>query len=139
MASKAQRGNNEGSIYQEGARSPNGPTGHSYLGIRPGEAAALSWADVDFENRIIHVRRGRKRLRGRIEIGTTKTPGSVRSLDAPAQVLDALRRRQREQRAERLRAGERWRSGKTPWFRAPGGGDNPGKLRICVRARNIWP
>ena len=27
MASKAQRGNNEGSIYQEGARSPNGPTG----------------------------------------------------------------------------------------------------------------
>ena len=24
-------------------------------------------------------------------------------------------------------AGEPWRSGKTPWFRAPGGGDNPGK------------
>ena len=61
-----------------------------YLGLRPGEAAALSWDDIDFDHHIVHVRKGRKRNRGTITIGTTKTTGSVRSLNAPATVIDAL-------------------------------------------------
>ena len=28
-----------------------------YLGLRPGEAAALSWADIDADHHIVHVRR----------------------------------------------------------------------------------
>ena len=46
-----------------------------YLGLRPGEAAGLAWDDVDFDGDVIHVRRARKRIDGRIAIGSTKTPG----------------------------------------------------------------
>ena len=79
-----------------------------YLGIRPGEAAALSWTDIDFEAHVVHVRKGRKRIGGRITVGTTKTPGSVRSLDAPTVVMDTLRERRRAQKLERIAAGDRW-------------------------------
>lgn len=64
-----------------------------YLGLRPGEAAALFWGDIDFDNHIVHVRRACKRNRGTITIGTTKTTGSVRSLNAPTAVLETLERR----------------------------------------------
>jgi integrase len=79
-----------------------------YLGIRPGEAAALSWYDIDFEESVVHVRRSRKRIKGRMIIGKTKTTFSIRSLDAPPQVMAAFRKRQREQKVQRLAAGERW-------------------------------
>lgn len=79
-----------------------------YLGLRPGEAAALSWIDIDFDDHVVHVRKGRQRIGGRITIGATKTPASVRSLDAPMVAMAALRRRQREQESERLAAGCRW-------------------------------
>jgi integrase len=79
-----------------------------YLGLRPGEAAALSWEDIDFDGGVVHVRKGRKRVGGRITIGTTKTPGSVRSLDAPTVIMDALRTTRHDQRLERIAAGDRW-------------------------------
>lgn len=79
-----------------------------YLGIRPGEAAALSWTDIDFEGHVVHVRKGRKRIGGRITVGTTKTPGSVRSLDAPTVVMNTFRERRRDQKLERIAAGDRW-------------------------------
>ena len=71
-----------------------------YLGLRPGEAAALSWADIDFDANVVHVRKGRKRLGGRITVGTTKTPGSVRSLNAPTVVMDALPKPRHDQKLE---------------------------------------
>jgi integrase len=79
-----------------------------YLGLRPGEVAALSWDDIDFDHHIIHVRRARKRNRGTITIGTTKTTGSVRSLNAPGAVIDALQRRRHDQQAEQAGAADRW-------------------------------
>ncbi|WP_423980643.1 tyrosine-type recombinase/integrase [Ilumatobacter sp.] len=80
-----------------------------FLGIRPGEAAGLSWDDVDFANQIIHIRRTLKRgAAGELYIGVPKTMQSVRSLDAPDEVFDALRIRKRIQNVERLAAGEVW-------------------------------
>jgi len=66
--------------------------------------------DIDFEAGVVHVRKGRKRISGRITIVTTKTPGSVRSLDSPTVIMDALRTTRRDQRLERIAAGDRWRS-----------------------------
>ena len=101
-----------------------------YLGVRPGEAAALSWYDVDFGEGVVHVRRGRKRIKGRVQVGTTKNPGSVRSLEAPPQVMAALRRRQQSQRAERLAAGERWHNDEHLVFsNAVGSMTDPPKVR----------
>ena len=80
-----------------------------FLGVRPGEAAGLSWDDVDFANQLIHIRRALKRgASGELYIGVPKTMQSVRSLDAPDEVFDALRVRKRVQNVERLAAGEVW-------------------------------
>ena len=101
-----------------------------YLGLRPGEAAALAWSDLDFTNRIVHVRRGRKRNKGTISIGSTKTPGSVRSLDAPAHVIDLLAERRIAQKRERLAAVGQWRNDEDLIFTNPvGSPTDPPKVR----------
>jgi integrase len=101
-----------------------------YLGLRPGEVAALSWDDIDFDHRIIHVRRARKRNRGTITIGTTKTTGSVRSLNAPAIVLDALERRRQDQRTEAEFAADLWNNSENLVFtNAVGSPTDPPKVR----------
>jgi len=101
-----------------------------YLGLRPGEAAALAWSDIDFSNRIVHVRRGRKRNKGTISIGSTKTPGSVRSLDAPAKVIDLLRERRVAQKREQLAVVRTWRNDEDLVFTNPvGSPTDPPKVR----------
>lgn len=81
----------------------------AYLGLRPGEAAGLAWADVDFDNGVVHICRARKvAANGAPVIGTTKNPGSVRSLDAPLVVLDAPTRQRAAQNVLRLAVGPTW-------------------------------
>ena len=80
-----------------------------YLGLRPGEAAGLSWDDVDLDRSIIHVNGALKRgQRGELFVGAPKTKQSVRSLDAPQPVVDALRRHRQRQNRQRLSAGALW-------------------------------
>ncbi len=80
-----------------------------YLGLRPGEAAGLAWDDIDFDKGIIHVWRARKvDQTGAATVGETKTPGSIRSLDAPYPVLDALTRHRAQQNATRAMMGTHW-------------------------------
>lgn len=59
----------------------------AYTGCRGGEVFALSWEDVDFEQRILMVRRGN--FRGAIQ--TTKTGSSNRTLPMPGALLDILK------------------------------------------------
>ena len=61
--------------------------------------------DIDFEAGVVHVRKGRKRISGRITIVTTKTPGSVRSLNSSTVIMDSLRTTRRDQRLEPIAAG----------------------------------
>ena len=53
-----------------------------FLGLRPGEIAALKWEDFDTENDLVHIRRSV--VRG--VVGTPKTPESLAALPLPAQV-----------------------------------------------------
>lgn len=61
-----------------------------YTGMRPGETAALNWADVDFENSEIHIHAA-------LESGSTgrikapKTPAGVRDLPIHSALLSLLR------------------------------------------------
>lgn len=101
-----------------------------YLGLRPGEAGGLSWDDVDLDGGVIHVRRARKRIDGRIAIGSTKTPGSVRSLDAPPPVISAMLRRRTAQQRERMAGGSRWINTEDLVFTNPvGSPTDPPKVR----------
>jgi integrase len=53
-----------------------------FLGLRPGEIAALKWEDFDTDNDLVHIRRSV--VRG--VVGTPKTPESLAALPLPAQV-----------------------------------------------------
>jgi integrase len=53
------------------------------LGLRPGEAAALTWADV--EGNVLHVRHGLRMVHRRpVIVDDLKTAGSERSIELPA-------------------------------------------------------
>jgi integrase len=80
------------------------------LGLRPGEATALRWSDVDLANNVIHVRVQLKWPHDEPEWAELKTKRSRRSLALPASVQDALRRHEAHTAAERDLLGVQWPS-----------------------------
>ena len=75
------------------------------LGLRQGEALGLSWEDVDFESRRLHVRHGLQRIAGKLRLVEPKTRQSRRTIALPAVVIDALQHHRAKQSQERLLAG----------------------------------
>ena len=59
-----------------------------YCGLRPGEIAALSWKDIDFENREINIASAIES--GTKEIKGPKTEAGVRMVPLPDAICDAL-------------------------------------------------
>ncbi len=93
-----------------------------YLGLRPGEAAGLSWPDIDFDRKTIHIWRAISRdENGAIILSEPKTAQSVRSLDAPEVVLEAFRRHRIEQKRRQLEVGEIWSNPEALVFTSPTG------------------
>jgi integrase len=93
-----------------------------YLGVRPGEAAGLAWGDIDFDAGTVHVWRSCKTgTSGNSIVGSTKTPGSIRTLDAPQPVLDSFARHRRRQQEQRLAAGSWWANEENLVFTSPYG------------------
>lgn len=65
----------------------------AHSGVRIGEALALTWADVDFDERTIHVRRSLSHKKGEGLIRTApKTATAVRTVPLETTVVDRLRR-----------------------------------------------
>lgn len=106
-------------------------TAMMYLGLRPGEVAGLGWDDVDLDDGIVHVRRALKRGKhGALFLGEPKTKQSVRSLEAPPAVIEALRKHRHRQNLDRVAAGELWRNPDDLVFtNTVGGPVDPSKLR----------
>jgi integrase len=77
------------------------------LGLRPGELSGLTWADIDLDVKVIHVRRSRLHRPSGVELGETKTPHSLRSVEMPSRVADALHTHKVAQAQERL-ASTHW-------------------------------
>jgi integrase len=71
-------------------------------GMRVGEAVALQWQDIDFEQRIIHVRRSKSRT----VIDTPKS-GKSREVDMSKQLADALLKVRKEMITQSVRSGQR--------------------------------
>jgi len=78
------------------------------LGLRQGEALGLSWNDVDFEARRLHVRHGLQRVAGALRLVEPKTRQSRRTIALPGVVVEALQHHNARQSQERLLAGTRW-------------------------------
>ena len=76
------------------------------LGLRPGEAAALHWRDV--EGGVVNVVRGLRREGNRpVIVDEVKTAGSRRTIELPDDLVDWLAEHRRQQAGERL-ASSTW-------------------------------
>ena len=79
------------------------------LGLRPSEALALSWDDVDLDAGVIHVRRALDRRRaGDFQFKATKSRRSRRTIPLPDICIQAFVQHRRRQAQERLAAGSGW-------------------------------
>ena len=79
------------------------------LGLRQGEALGLTWGDVDLAAGTIRVRQQLQRIDGQLRRCDLKTPQSRRTLLLPPTLRALLVAHRERQRAERQRAGARWR------------------------------
>jgi len=66
----------------------------AFTGMRPGEAVALKYEDVDLEKKLIHINKtvyAKKGIRGDFELTPPKTLGSIRSVDIDDIVVEKLK------------------------------------------------
>jgi len=59
-----------------------------YTGLRPGELLGLQWADIDFQEGVLYIRRQWTRSN---EYGPTKTPAGVRRIPLPKELVAFFR------------------------------------------------
>ncbi len=78
------------------------------VGLRPGEAAGLTWDDLNLDSGRMTVGSAVRRAGGRIElVDELKNDRARRTITLPAVTVEALRRHRTAQNAERL-AASRW-------------------------------
>ena len=81
------------------------------LGLRPGEAAGLSWKNVDLDEQrptLTVAASLRRQPDGTLVLAQPKTPTSRRTLELPPPVVEALRTQHRWQANDRAAAGRTW-------------------------------
>ncbi len=78
-------------------------------GLRLGETLGLTWEDIDLDRRQVVVRRALKRHPGAgLELSTTKTATSMRTVHLPAFAAEALDQHRHRMNGEADEAGELW-------------------------------
>jgi integrase len=115
-------------------------------GLRRGEACGLRWTEVDLDHGLLFIVRNRTTAGYQVVEGEPKTAAGVRpiALDRhTVKVLREHRRRQAEQRAQRLAAGKIWRESGYVFVRKDGSPLHPGyascRFRLLVRQTAVPP
>lgn len=67
-----------------------------FTGLRIGELFGLHWSDVDFENRLLHVRRSASDVGGHVVVGDTKSATSRRTIHLEENAIRAFEERRRK-------------------------------------------
>jgi integrase len=78
------------------------------LGLRRSELLALHWSDVDLDGGALQVRHGLHRVGGRLQLLSTKTARSRRTIPLPPMVVRELRAHRERQEEERLALAASW-------------------------------
>jgi len=95
-----------------------------FTGLRRGEIMGLEWADVDFDNSLLHVRQSSQYLPGQGSF--TKEPKnetSKRMISVPGFVMALIKQYKVEQSQDRLKVGDLWQGSDrlfTTWDGKPG-------------------
>jgi len=96
------------------------------MGLRRSELLGLMWEDVDFNEKVLHVRRGLQRSKGAgITVQAPKSETSRRDLAIPESALTTLKAQKQWQAAARLKAGTRWQESGYVFTTQLGGPVNP--------------
>jgi integrase len=104
------------------------------LGLRPGELLGLTWQCVDLDAGVLTVAQAlRQRPGGEPVLVQPKTRRSVRRLDLPPVLVDALRAHRKRQAAERLAAGALWNDIGLVFTTEVGRPIDPSNLRRAMR------
>ncbi|SFV02063.1 tyrosine-type recombinase/integrase, partial [Alicyclobacillus macrosporangiidus] len=77
-------------------------------GMRPGEALALTWDDVDLENGVIQINKALSTGRPKLYMGEGKTAKSRRSVVITPNTVATLKAHKAHIAQERLKAGQYW-------------------------------
>lgn len=73
----------------------------SLLGLRRGEVLGLQWTDIDFENKIMHIKRARVKTKehNEGEVVDLKNNSSFRSISLPNSVIEILKKERVNQKS----------------------------------------
>jgi integrase len=77
-------------------------------GVRRGEALALRWSDIDFEDKLLRVRGTLARVDGDLIVTSTKTAKSKRSIPVSDGTDRLLKDIRKQQVRDQLKAGSQW-------------------------------
>ncbi|MCK8826354.1 site-specific integrase [Natroniella acetigena] len=81
----------------------------AFTGMRRGELLALRWKDVDFENQKLQVKQSVTRPANKgLVFRKPKTDSSIRPIDVDEDVIKILKRRNKEQKENRLKFGSEY-------------------------------
>ncbi|WP_455544359.1 tyrosine-type recombinase/integrase [Intestinibacter sp.] len=75
-------------------------------GMRRGEVLALKWENIDFDNKIIHIKKNMIRKGDKIELSTPKTKSSIRDITIGNTLLKILKAHKIRQKENKLKYGK---------------------------------
>ena len=109
-----------------------GRAGAVYTGMREGELLGLQWGDLDWPRNLVDLRRTVAFRGGRLIVNTPKS-GKLRTVDAPASLIAALRDRHSIRQAEAAVAGVE----PSPWV-FPSATDTAKPLNDAWLRDRVW-
>jgi integrase len=62
------------------------------MGLRAGEVCGLRWKDIDFKNNTITINQSLIYIKNKIEFKSPKTKGSIRTISAPVELMNKLKK-----------------------------------------------
>jgi len=91
-------------------------------GLRIGEALALEWSDIDFDNAVISVNKTVQRIKKEIIVKPPKTETSIRKVTIDDHLVATLKRHKARQSERRLLLANKWKGTTNKVFTGPIGG-----------------
>jgi len=112
-------------------------------GVRVGELLGLSWDDIDMEQTKIRITKNLQRIDSKIVISTPKTAKGKRDIPLIEEAIQILKRQNKRQLEQRLKAGSAWQKNNYVFTTAIGSPLDKDHInrtlrRVCEKA-NIKP
>lgn len=75
------------------------------VGFRRGELIALKWSEIDFNNRVIHVRENRVNGDGKVQVKAPKSSAGIRDITVGSNIIEELKKAHKRYLENKLKLG----------------------------------